>query len=154
LVLNKIICTTPYFCRTRCQYIERIDDRVRFRLRYLENQRLLRQVIYRSAQPDGRQMNLSIKPSAQDGKLASDLLRGADQIADFLFGESGQRRKVYHLAETSRLPVFRLGTKLCARRSVLMAWIASQEKRGWQSEPVAISNDGDQPKRAKPSDQD
>jgi hypothetical protein len=80
-------------------------------------------------------MNLATKPSVQDGKLANDLLRGADEIADFLFGDGGQRRKVYHLAETSRLPVFRLGTKLCARRSVLMAWIASQEKRGWQSAP-------------------
>ena len=78
-------------------------------------------------------MDLPIKPSAQGGKLANDLLLGADQIADFLFVESGQRRKVYHLAETSRLPVFRLGTKLCARRSVLMAWIASQEERGWQT---------------------
>jgi hypothetical protein len=70
-------------------------------------------------------MNSAIKASAQDDKLANDLLRGADQIADFLFGEPGQRRKVYHLAETSRLPVFRLGTKLCARRSVLMAWTNS-----------------------------
>ena len=45
------------------------------------------------------------------------------------------RRKVYYLAETSRLPVFRIGSKLCARRSVLIAWIASQEKRGWHHEP-------------------
>jgi hypothetical protein len=84
-------------------------------------------------------MNSAPKPSLQGGKLAHDLLRGADQIADFLFDDAGQRRKVYHLAETSRLPVFRLGSKLCARRSVLMAWIASQEKRVWQSEEMAIS---------------
>jgi hypothetical protein len=71
--------------------------------------------------------------------LADDLLRGADQIAHFLFGDAGQRRKVYHLAETSRLPVFRLGSKLCARRSVLMAWIALQEKRGWQSGNPGLS---------------
>jgi hypothetical protein len=63
--------------------------------------------------------------------LAPDLLRGAGQIAGFMFGEPAHRRKVYHLAETSRLPVFKLGAVLCARRSVLMAWIASQEKRGW-----------------------
>lgn len=62
-------------------------------------------------------------------KLAPDLLCGADQIAEFLFGNARQRRKVYHLAETSRLPVFRLGSKLCARRSVLMGWIAEQERR-------------------------
>jgi hypothetical protein len=74
-----------------------------------------------------------IKSAAQENNLADDLLRGADQIADFLFGEPGQRRKVYYLPETSRLPVFRLGSKLCARRSILIAWIASHEKRGWQS---------------------
>jgi hypothetical protein len=99
-------------------------------------------------------MNSANKTSAQYRKLANDLLRGADEIADFLFGEPGQRRKVYHLAETSRLPVFRLGTRLCARRSVLMAWIASQEKRGWQSEAIAICHNSDQSKGAKPSDQD
>jgi hypothetical protein len=63
------------------------------------------------------------------GALASDLLRGAEEIADFMFGNKAQRRKVYHLAETSRLPVFKLGSVLCARRSVLMAWIADQEQR-------------------------
>jgi hypothetical protein len=67
----------------------------------------------------------------QVGELAPDLLRGAEEIAGFLFGDRAHRRKVYHLAETSRLPVFRLGAVLCARRSILMAWIAAQEKRGW-----------------------
>jgi hypothetical protein len=62
--------------------------------------------------------------------LSRDLLRGADTIAEFVFGTKAERRKIYHLAETSRLPVFRLGSVLCARRSVLMAWIAEQEKRG------------------------
>lgn len=72
-----------------------------------------------------------VEPPLQNDALASDLLRGADKIAAFLFGEGAQRRKVYHLAETSRLPVFRLGSVLCARRSILLAWIAAQEKRGW-----------------------
>ncbi len=44
--------------------------------------------------------------------LADDLLRGADKIAEFLFGDPGQRRKVYHLRECSRLPVFKLGAVL------------------------------------------
>lgn len=61
--------------------------------------------------------------------LSHDLLRGAEEIAAFMFGSKKLRRKVYHLAETSRLPVFRLGSVLCARRSVLMAWIADQEQR-------------------------
>jgi hypothetical protein len=67
---------------------------------------------------------------ASSGEFASDLLRGADEIAAFLFGDQDQRRKVYHLAETSRLPVFRLGSLLCARRSTLLDWVAQQERRG------------------------
>ncbi|MDN3277440.1 hypothetical protein QWJ07_24455 [Frankia sp. RB7] len=39
------------------------------------------------------------------------------------------RRKVYHLVETSRLPVFRLGSTLVARKSVLKKFIEDQEKR-------------------------
>ena len=35
----------------------------------------------------------------------------------FSMAMRGQRRKVYHLAETSRLPIFRLGSVLCARRT-------------------------------------
>jgi hypothetical protein len=63
------------------------------------------------------------------GKLAGDLLRGADEIAEFIFGDRENRRKVYYLAECCRLPVFRLGSMLCARRSVLLNWIAGQESR-------------------------
>lgn len=87
---------------------------------------------------DGTHTTLTKKPDeaapgvigGQGGDvLADDLLRGAEEIAAFLFGSKAQRRKVYHLAESSRLPVFRLGSVLCARRSVLMAWIAAQEQR-------------------------
>ena len=74
-------------------------------------------------------MNRMQQP-ADTEKLASDLLHGADEIAAFVFGDASQRRKIYHLAETSRLPVFRLGAVLCARRSILMGWIAEQEQRG------------------------
>jgi hypothetical protein len=62
--------------------------------------------------------------------LADDLLHGADEIALFVYGDAKQRRKIYHLAETSRFPIFRLGAMICARRSVLKAWIAEQEMRG------------------------
>ena len=61
--------------------------------------------------------------------IADDLLRGADEIAEFIFGKKGGRRKIYYLAETSHLPVFRLGAVLCARRSVLLRWISGQESR-------------------------
>ena len=64
--------------------------------------------------------------------LGKDLLRGARDIAEFLFGTSDEktRRSVYHLIETSRMPTFRLGSLVCARRSVLLHWIAEQEERG------------------------
>jgi hypothetical protein len=62
-------------------------------------------------------------------ELADDLLRGANEIAKFIFGARGSRRKVYYLAECTRIPVFRLGSVLCARRSVLLNWIAGQESR-------------------------
>ena len=60
--------------------------------------------------------------------LGDDILRGADAIAEFLFGDRSMRRRVYHLVGKSRLPHFRLGTMLCARRTVIMAWIEEQEQ--------------------------
>jgi hypothetical protein len=63
-------------------------------------------------------------------ELADDLLRGADEIAAFIFGKTrSNRRKIHYLAETSRLPVFRLGAVLCARKSVLLGWISGMESR-------------------------
>jgi hypothetical protein len=73
--------------------------------------------------------NPTLLPNATATDLADDLLRGADAIAEFIFGARGSRRKIYYLAETSHLPVFRLGAVLCARRSVLLRWIAGQESR-------------------------
>lgn len=65
--------------------------------------------------------------------LADDLLRGAEEIAEFIFGDPRQRRKVYHAAATSRLPTFRLGSMLCARKSTLLRWIAEQESQTGES---------------------
>lgn len=61
--------------------------------------------------------------------LAGDILHGADAIAAFLYGDKSHRRKVYNLVETARLPVFRLGVNICARKSVLLGWIEEQERR-------------------------
>jgi hypothetical protein len=68
-------------------------------------------------------------PTDTPSELADDLLRGADEIAAFIFGDRESRRKVYYLAECCRLPVFRLGSMLCARQSVLLNWISGQESR-------------------------
>ncbi len=74
-------------------------------------------------------MEPHLGPNEPSQGIADDLLRGADEIAEFIFGKKGGRRKIYYLAETSHLPVFRLGAVLCARRSVLLRWISGQESR-------------------------
>jgi hypothetical protein len=61
--------------------------------------------------------------------FSKDMLRGADELAEFLFGSKSQRRKVYHLAATSNLPVFKLGSMICGRKSVILRWIEVQEDR-------------------------
>jgi hypothetical protein len=80
-------------------------------------------------------------PLRLNDRFAPDLLRGGAAIADFLFDDPEQRRKVYHLAKTSRLPVFRLGSLLCARKSTLLEWVARQERRDatpWNSSAAEI----------------
>lgn len=62
------------------------------------------------------------------GALAGDILYGADAIAEFLYGDKKDRRKVYNLIATGSLPHFRLGAGLCSRKSVLLEWIARQEQ--------------------------
>lgn len=64
-----------------------------------------------------------------NAEFSDDLLRGADEIAKFLFGENASRRKVYYLAKYTRIPLFRIGSVLCGRRSVLMGWVKTQERR-------------------------
>lgn len=80
--------------------------------------------------------DLAIRAGASPGPrtgevrpLAEDILKGADEIAVFMFGDPKKRRLIYHLSERSNLPIFRLGALLCARKSVLLAWIAEQEAR-------------------------
>jgi len=61
--------------------------------------------------------------------LADDLLRGADAIALFVFGDAKARRKVYYYASEAkmRMPTFRMGNVICARKSKLIDWIERQE---------------------------
>jgi hypothetical protein len=63
------------------------------------------------------------------GEVASDILRGADEIAQFLFGQKRFRRRVYALVERKELPIFRIGAIIRARRSVLLQWIEAQERK-------------------------
>ena len=57
------------------------------------------------------------------------MIRGADAIAEHIFGDLRSRRKVYYLAEKTRIPIFRLGSTLCLRPSAYTRWIESQEAR-------------------------
>ena len=61
--------------------------------------------------------------------LADDMLHGAEAIAIFVFGTEKHRRKVYYYAGDAkvRLPVFRIGNVICARKSKLIEWIEAQE---------------------------
>ena len=64
--------------------------------------------------------------------ISEDLLEGAAQIAKFIFGSDSarSRRRVYHLAaadRNDRLPVFRMGNQIFARKSTLLRSITERE---------------------------
>jgi hypothetical protein len=65
---------------------------------------------------------------SSQSELRDDLLEGASEIAEFMFGDRTKRRKIYHLLD--RLPVFHLGNTICARKSSLLAFIKEQESAG------------------------
>jgi excisionase family DNA binding protein len=69
----------------------------------------------------------SMQAPPASGSIAGDILYGADAIAAFLFGTKGGRRTVYNLVQNKQLPHFRVGANICARKSVLLAWIEAQE---------------------------
>ena len=73
----------------------------------------------------------TLKQIATEATLSDHLLRGANQIAKFMFGDVKHRRKVYYLTgeATKGLPHFKMGSVICARKSTLMNWIAEQEGR-------------------------
>lgn len=60
-------------------------------------------------------------------QLSDDLLEGAAEIATFVWGPNANRRKAYHAIESGWLPVWRLGNRIYARKSRLLAWIVEQE---------------------------
>lgn len=66
------------------------------------------------------------KVVSEAASLDGDILKGASEIGSFL---SISRRSAYHQIESGRLPVFRLGSKVCARKSVLLNWIEEQERQ-------------------------
>lgn len=51
--------------------------------------------------------------------LSEDLLDGAADAAEFVFGDRGKRRAIYRMTETGDLPVIRKGKRLFYRKSDL-----------------------------------
>lgn len=67
--------------------------------------------------------------------LADDLLHGADEIAQFIYGQTtdeklaeSNRRRVYHATDKHGLPTFKLGGTITARKSTIFKWIETQEQ--------------------------
>jgi hypothetical protein len=60
-----------------------------------------------------------------DTGQAPELLHGVSAIAAHL---GLNKRVIYHLASTTDMPTFRLGTVVCARRSSLDTWLIEREK--------------------------
>lgn len=54
----------------------------------------------------------------------ADLLYGAESIADFL---QLSKTVVYHLVAGKSMPTFKMGKKVCARRTTLLGWLADKE---------------------------
>jgi hypothetical protein len=52
------------------------------------------------------------------------VIYGAGRIAEFL---GIGRRQVHHAAECHGLPVFKIGTTVCARPEAIAAWISARE---------------------------
>lgn len=74
-------------------------------------------------------------PDQTPGTIGEDLMRGADEIRVFLFGETAQdkqaeadTRAVYHLATKGELGLFKLGGVLCGRKSTILAAIEHKER--------------------------
>lgn len=65
-------------------------------------------------------------PDTRPKAVSDDLLDGAEAIARFL---GLNRRQVYNLTTTSRLPHFRMAGRLYGRKSTLLRWIEEQETR-------------------------
>ena len=82
------------------------------------------------AKAENAEPSVDVAPSTP--ALGDDILQGAEAIAGFLFGDARLRRRVYHLTSDARfrMPHFKLGSIICARRSVLLRWIGEQENRG------------------------
>jgi hypothetical protein len=68
-------------------------------------------------------------PNNSEPAFCDDLLRGAAEIAAWLYGDSKFRRRIYHLTATSNFPHFKIGSQIHAKKSALLAHFDEQCKR-------------------------
>lgn len=61
-----------------------------------------------------------------------DLLRGAEEIAEYVYGDPALKGRIYDLYRRvrypHRFPIYKLGGELVARRSEIEAWFAAQRE--------------------------
>ncbi|MBP2294716.1 helix-turn-helix domain-containing protein [Azospirillum rugosum] len=71
----------------------------------------------------------NVMPAAVVDTIGRDVLRGGEEISNFLYGTPESATLVYQLAREGRIPVFKIGRATCARKSTLLRWIEDQEQR-------------------------
>jgi hypothetical protein len=59
------------------------------------------------------------------------MIEGAAAIAEFIYRSREPRylRKIYYLVQNSKIPIMRMGSRLCMRPSTYKSWIEDQEAR-------------------------
>jgi hypothetical protein len=64
------------------------------------------------------------------GSVADDLLRGAGEIAEEVFGNRSEKnkRRIYHMHERRHLPTFSYAGGIAARRSTIRQHVADAER--------------------------
>ena len=84
----------------------------------------------------------------QDLKLSDDFLEGACAIACFVYNDPERVRSIYYLSELRRIPCFKMGATICARKSTIIEWIKAQEERCGAGKAMK-GNDGKTDAKAK-----
>jgi hypothetical protein len=69
-----------------------------------------------------------------DLEFSKELIVGADDFSMWFWGTPDKARSVYHLVESTRLPTFRIGSRIAARKSVIRAYFWAQERRAFRDQ--------------------
>ena len=74
-----------------------------------------------------------------DGTETAGVIVGAPALAKFIFDDERKARSVYHLVDTTDIPIFYLGSNLAGRDVRLLDWLEKQKRasRAPKEEPAA-----------------